>query len=101
MAACYGYELAVDYVTKIKKFSRAYLDLGINLTPKVHTVMHHVQEFCALTGRGFGPWSEEASESIYHDFKQTWQRFKMNDTDNELYGEHLLKAVLIYSSRHL
>ena len=27
VAACYGYELAVDYVTKIKKFSREYLGL--------------------------------------------------------------------------
>ena len=61
--ACYGYELAADYVTKIKKFSRAYLNLGINATPKVHDVMHQVQEICTLTGRGLGPWSEQASES--------------------------------------
>ena len=61
--ACYGYELTADYVTKIKKFSRAYLNLGINATPKVHDVMHQVQEICTLTGRGLGPWSEQASES--------------------------------------
>ena len=52
VAACYGCRLAADYVTKIKKFSRAYLDLGINIIPKVHTVIHHVQEFCALPDRG-------------------------------------------------
>ena len=95
VAVCYGYELAADYVAKIKKFSGAYLELGINITPKVHNLVHHLQEFCALTGRGLGPWSEQASESIHHDFKQTWQRFKINDTDDELYGEHLLKAVSI------
>ena len=88
-------------VTKIKKFPRAYLDLGINLTPKVHTVMHHAQDFCTLTGRGLGPWSEQASKSIHHDFKQTWQHFKINDTNNELYGEHHLKAVSMYNSHHL
>ena len=55
--------------------------------------MHRVQEFCALTGRGLEPWSEQASGSIHHDFKQTWQRFKINGTNNKLYGEHLLKAV--------
>ena len=44
VAACYGYELAAGYVIKIKKFSRAYLDLGIYVTPKVCTVMQHVQE---------------------------------------------------------
>ena len=41
VAACHGYELAAD-VTKTKNFSHAYLDLGINLTPNVQTVMHHV-----------------------------------------------------------
>ena len=55
--------------------------------------MHRVQEFCALAGRGLEPWSEQASGSIHHDFKQTWQRFKIDGTNNELYGEHLLKAV--------
>ena len=60
-----------------------------------------MQEFCALTGKGLGPWGKQVSESIHHDFKQTWQRFKINDTDNELYGEHLLKAVLMYNSHHL
>ena len=63
--------------------------------------MHYAQEFCALTSRGLGPWSEQASWSIYHDFKQTWQRYEISDTDNELYGEHLLIAVSIYNSHHL
>ena len=31
VAAYYGYELAADYATKIKKFFRAYLELGINV----------------------------------------------------------------------
>ena len=75
MAACYGYKFAADYVTKIKKFSCEYLDLGINATPKFHAVMHHVQAFCAFTGRRFGAWTEQASESIHHDLKQTWHRF--------------------------
>ena len=48
---CYRYEIATDYVSKIKKLSREYLDLGINVTLKAHAVMHHLQEFCALTGR--------------------------------------------------
>ena len=80
VAACYGYELTADYVTKIKKFSRAYIDLGINGTPKVHTVMHNVQEFFVLTCRGLGPRSEQANESVHHEFKQKWRQAipKMN-----------------------
>ena len=91
--ACYGYDLADDYLVKISSFSVAYLNLKINVTPKIHAVMHHISEFCKKTRRGLGPWSEQASESIHHDFKQTWQRFKINSTDHELYAENLLKAV--------
>ena len=61
VTTCYGYKLAANYVKKLKKFSLAYLDLGVNLTPKVHAVMHHVREFFALAGRGLCPWSEQAS----------------------------------------
>ena len=71
VTAYYGYNIAADYVTKIKKFSCTYLDLG----QKVQAV-HHVQEFCALTGKGLGPCREQASDSIHHKFKQTWQLFK-------------------------
>ena len=54
----YAYELSANYVEKLKKFSPAYLDPGVNVTPKFHAAMHHVQTFYALTGRELGPWSE-------------------------------------------
>ena len=73
----------------------------MNEKPNVHAVMHHAQEFCTLTGRGLGPWSEQASISIHHDFKQAWQSFEINDAGNELYDEHLLKAVSMYNSHHI
>ena len=41
VSVCYSYRLAADYVTKIKKFSGACLDL----TPKVYAGMDHLQEF--------------------------------------------------------
>ena len=101
VSACYGYELQKGYKTKINNFRRTYLALGISVTPKVHAVFHHVSEFCDLTKKGLGSWSEQASESIHHDFKQTWGRFKINKTDHEHYGEHLLNAVRMYNSHHL
>ena len=69
VTTCYGSELAANYVKELNKFSPAYLDLGINVTPKVHAAMHHVQEFSTLTGRGLDPWSEQASKTTHHDFK--------------------------------
>lgn len=101
VGACYGYELHPDYKEKIKNFTNAYLALKIRVTPKVHAVMHHITDFCHLTGRGLGPWSEQTSEAIHHDFNQTWKRFKINGTKNKNYGKHFLQAVSMYNSQHL
>ena len=83
VAACYGQELHHDFGEKIENFTEAYLSLKINVTTKIHTVMHHVTEFCRHTRRGLGPGSEQSSEAIQNDFKQTWKRFKINDTQNK------------------
>ena len=101
VSACYGSELGVDYLQKITIFAADYFRLGISVTPKVHTVIYHIPEFCELTGRGLGPWSEQTGESLHHDFKGMWQRYKVNDEKNPMYGENLLKAVQMYNSQHL
>ena len=50
---------------------------------------------------GLGPWSEQKGKSVHHDFKEIWMRCKVNDTNREIYGENLLKAVIAYNSQHL
>ena len=71
VSSCYGQDLKVDFLKKINTFARDYMALKINVTPKVHAVMHHVGEFCSMTGRGLAPWSEQAGESVHHDFNET------------------------------
>ena len=101
VVACYGQELHPDFEAKTEKFTKAYLSLKISVTPKIHAVMHHVTEFRQLTGRVLGSWSEQSGEAIHHDFKQTWKRFRINDTQNKNYGKHFLQAVSTYNSQHL
>ena len=101
VSACYGDDLQLDYANKIKVFSGEYRKLGINITPKIHAVMFHIEEFCTLTGRGLAPWSEQTSESIHHDFKPTWDNFKVKSVDNPKYSEHLLRAVQTYNGKHI
>ena len=101
VASCYGKELNPNFHQHISKFTRDYMMLGINVTPKVHAVMHHVGEFCAITGCGLGPWSEQCGESVHHDFNETWKRFKVNDVERPVYAEQLLNCVMIYNSQHL
>ena len=101
VSSCYGTELLPGFQCKIATFTRDYMKLGISVTPEVHAVIFHIAEFCEMTGQGLGPWSEQTGESIHHDFKETWKRYKVNNTDHDIYGENLLKAVCAYNSQHL
>ena len=100
VATCYGPELHPDFEKKPEKFTEAYLSLKINVTPKIHAVMHHVTEFCHLTGVGLEPCSEECREVIQHDFRQTCKGFNINDTQSKNYGKHFVQAVSTYNSQH-
>ena len=99
--ACHGDELEVDFVRKIRQFSPACRNLKLSITPKIHAVMFHVEEFCSLTGRGLAPWSEQTSESIHHDFKDIWEDFNVKSVENPVYGDHLLRAVETYNGQHV
>ena len=99
--ACYSRELKSNYKDKIGEFKKNYLNLGVNVTPKVHAVMYHVEEFCEIKGMGLSPWSEQTCESLHHDFNQVWQNYKVKNRDHEEYGQRLLNAMQIYNSKHL
>ena len=99
--ACYGTQLLPSYKEDIVDFRNSYLDLGISVTPKVHGVMFHVEEYCSAVGMGLGPWSEQCSEAIHHDFLTVWKNFKIKKMDHKDYGTNLLKAVRMYNGKHV
>ena len=101
VVACFGETLAENYKEVIAKFTQAYMQLNISITPKVHAVMFHVEEFCSMTGRGLGPWSEQTSESLHREFTKCWENFLIKDSDNPRYGKRLLEAVNMFNSLNL
>lgn len=101
VGACYGKNLQKGYESKIKLFQQAYQKLQINVTPKVHAVFYHIPEFCKIVKMGLSPWSEQATESLHHDFSKMWDNFKVRDLDNPKYGARVLEAVIMYNSQHL
>lgn len=103
--ACFGINLSSETEFYINNFKTAFTKLSqtnakLHVTPKVHTIFHHVQEFCAKTEKGLGLWSEQASESVHSDFKKTWHRFKLNK-DHERFGGRFIRAVCEYNSLHV
>ena len=99
--SCYGRALSLNYKDQINVFRRCYKNLKISFTPKIHAVLFHIIEFCDSKGMGLSPWSEQASESVHHDFKQKWKNFNIRDTDHPVYGKRLLEAIVSYNSQHL
>ena len=58
--SCFGQVLLPCYKNDIKKFSEAYDKLQVPRTNKVHILIDHVPQFCDLTQRGLGYYSEQA-----------------------------------------
>lgn len=81
---------------------KSFASTGVSVTLKVHVLLNHVLDALSyLNGTGLGIWSEQAGESVHHDFLQHWNRYLLNNIDDERYGERLCKAVVEYSSSHV
>ena len=98
----FGQRLQEGYETDIDQFSRAYLDLHVSVTLKVHIVICHLKEFLRLKGgvAGLGFFSEQAMESCHHSFKTEWERNKVF-WDHPNCGEKLHQTVVRVNSKNL
>ena len=97
--SCFGNSLNPNFVRDIQNFRRQYDALKIPLIVKGHMI-DHVEQFCPRKGRCLGFYSEQASESVHHDFQKTWQNYMVN-VQNPNFGQQLLKATLKYNSKHV
>ena len=61
--ACFGKDLdRENYMIYIENFRKAYMNLGIAITPKAHIIFDHIGEFCERYDVGLGSWSEQARQ---------------------------------------
>ena len=98
--ACFGETLLSNYKSNIDAFKKCYLSLGISVTPKVHCVFTHVDEFCSKTGQALGIFSEQSSESSHKDFASCWERYKVR-ASHQSYSNAFLRSVLAYNAFHV
>ena len=125
--SCFGQYLDDKYKGYIRNFGWKYFYLSENklasITPKVHAVCVHVEQFlerqkraesldCALGSvpaaqRGLGYWSEQASESVHSNFNQLWEGGKykrkliLDDPEKlEEYAKQFFKCLTTYNARH-
>ncbi len=104
VTSCFSKELVEvegkNYEQLIQEFHEVYLACQISITPKVHALLIHVPEWCFKNQVGLGHVSEQASESVHHDFKKKWEHFKVRE-DNKKFGEKLKSCIVQYNSSHL
>ena len=88
--SCFSHELHPDFRKIIKNFEKIYLSAGMDMFPKLHILCCHVADFCEREGIGMALFSEQASESVHHTFKDVDKR----------YPDKLLESVLKFNSLH-
>lgn len=98
--SCFSNSLNPDFAKLIDNFKKSYLDLGISVTPKVHCIFVHVKEFCKKHQVGLGIFSEQAFESVHHEFKIIWKKYKVHFNHPE-YDKRLLRAVCEFNGLHV
>ena len=103
---CFGTRVVDEdeVVDLLKELVVAYMGLEITVTLKMHILFYHLLPALSnpvLIGRGLGVVSGQAVEYVHQEFKIFWSKYKINSLDNPLYADHLLQAVVEFSSKHL
>lgn len=75
----------------------------VSITLKMHILLDHLDEGLSFLNEdeGLGLWSEQAGESVHHEFLKIWEKYKINSMNNVIYGEKLKLAVIEFSSIHI
>jgi hypothetical protein len=98
--SCFGNNLLNNFENAIQQFKSDFIQLDISVTPKIHAIFYHIEEFCKHESGGLGNFSEQASEAVHADFKKIWARYKIAETHPE-FPSKFLKSVQFYNSIHL
>lgn len=87
----------------LHELKKMVLATGVSITPKLHILLDHLRESLDFLDDnvGLGFWSEQAGESIHHEFVQIWNKYKVKSPNNPSYGPRLKRTVVEFSSTHI
>ena len=60
-----------------------------------------VEEFCDMTGRGLGEFSEQETENSHSAFDTILDRYRVKDTRSPVYHKQYFKAVMNFNSNNV
>ena len=98
--SCFGKTLDPDYQCKIDDFKSKFLALNLSVTPKIHSVFRHLPEFLEPYKSGLSRFSEQALESVHHEYNEIWRRYKVSPM-SPVYDIKLLQSVTCFNSSNV
>ena len=103
--SCFGFLLDPYFKDVLAKFRQNFLALnkefGVSITNKIHIILNHVQEFCELTDKALGEFSEQETENAHTAFDIIWTRYKVKDTSYSVYHQQYFKATMDFNSKNV
>ena len=100
MHFCYGADLKEDYRHCFEEFRNAVDTIGCSVTPSMHMMGHHMEQFCDKNGCGLLIYSEETAEGSHHEVTNFFERYKVPLVGRPRHGEFLLRMMTGLNAAH-
>lgn len=97
--ACFGQVLLPDWKQKLEIFTSLLHLYNIKFTPKLHIIVFHIMEFIEMYETALGIYSEQAAESVHHDWKIFYQNYTGNAGQSS--SRSLLSAVIKFNTLNM
>ena len=99
----FGVELSAGWRDALKELKDAVHALHsseakLPITPKLHVLTVHVEQWLERHQQGLGLLCEQALEAAHHIFKRLWENFKVTDEESKFFLEAGLRALLKFNA---
>ena len=72
--------------------------LGVPITPKLHVMATHIEEWVETHGRSMGDDSKQALEASHGRFSKVWESYQVRDEDSDSFLKNGLAAGLQFNA---
>ena len=93
------FEFKMSYANLREYINTYFENISLDIPWKVHIAVNHIVPFLKSTNtdNGLGIYSEQAGESVHHEFKKTWNKYKRRQSHPD-YAKRLKSSVVELST---
>ena len=99
-------ELSPQWRAKIHQLrhciTKLHTDYGMNISPKLHILIVHVEEWVDMHGRSLGKEGEQHGESVHHHWRRLLETVGHPKVlESPAYINVIMKCLLIFNSNNV